>query len=140
MLPPGALPCRCGDDCVLLRPPELCWRELRAPDRFNHAVRDWSAGEASDKTSTLALQVGGWVWGQHPHPVKTNLLPKNQLISEATRSWKGPLRKGIGRYGMKAARIQHGRRPLRSPEAEIKSMGKSWYQIERDTQAMERDC
>lgn len=32
---------------------------------------DWSAGEGSDKTSTLALQAGGWAWGEHSHSVKT---------------------------------------------------------------------
>ena len=40
---------------------------------------DWSR-ERPDKEQFLALQVGGWAWGQSPHPVKT------QTITE-TPAW-----------------------------------------------------
>ncbi len=51
---------------------------------------DWSAGEGSDKTSTLVLQVGDWAWGQHPHPVKTLICFQNiNLALKATSSGRG---------------------------------------------------
>jgi hypothetical protein len=31
------------------------------------------------KRDSLVLQVGGWAWGSHPHPVKLGFVSKPQL-------------------------------------------------------------
>lgn len=55
---PGALPCRGGEACLPLRPPEVYRREPYAPGRFDHARL--VCGRGSDKTApwTYSLRVG----------------------------------------------------------------------------------
>ena len=60
----------------------LAWQVPgEGPDEHSTWPSRLGVGREARQIQHLALQVGGWAWGRHPHPVKNPLMDYSRYVS-----------------------------------------------------------